>query len=70
MQHEVRRSLTINGFLLPAHGASMGEFVPLDWTAVSAAYGVANNLLASCYHDVGEGATPGSGDNQESISVH
>ena len=49
--HEVRRSLTIHGFLLPAHEASVEEFVPLDWTAVSATYGVANNLLASYYRN-------------------
>ncbi|CAJ1354644.1 unnamed protein product [Effrenium voratum] len=45
---DVRRELTINGFVLPKHDRGIeGEFQKLDWNNAHMTYQVANPLLAS-----------------------
>ncbi|CAE7464315.1 unnamed protein product [Symbiodinium sp. CCMP2592] len=47
---DVRRELSINGFVLPQHDkGSEEEFQPLDWNNAHMKYQVANPLLASYY---------------------
>ena len=50
---DVRRELTINGFVLPKHDRGIeGEFQKLDWNNAHMTYQVANPLLASYYRFV------------------
>ncbi|CAE7300082.1 unnamed protein product [Symbiodinium sp. CCMP2592] len=49
---ELRRNLTVHGFLLPVAESNADEFVQYDWSAAGARYGVSTHLLASYYRCV------------------
>ena len=48
-QQQVRRDLTICGFVLPKHNGDVGELQKLDWMNAMTEYRVANPLLALYY---------------------
>ena len=48
-QQQVRRDLTIYGFVLPKHNGDVGELQKLDWMNAMTEYRVANPLLALYY---------------------
>ena len=52
LDSELRRNLTVHGFLLPVVEGNADEFVPYDWSAVGARYGASTHLLASYYRCV------------------
>ena len=50
LPQQVRRDLTIHGFVLPKHSGEVGELQKVDWMNAMTEYRVANPLLAAYYH--------------------
>ena len=48
---DLRRELTIHGFVIPVPESHEGEFRKLDWTKSKTKYAVSNPILASYYRD-------------------
>ena len=48
---DLRRELTIHGFVIPVPESHEGEFREVDWSDTAARYAVSNPILASYYRD-------------------
>ena len=51
LSRDLRRELTIHGFVIPAPESPEGEFREVDWSDTTARYAVSNPILASYYRD-------------------
>ena len=51
LPEELRRDLTVCGFVIPVPIEHDGEFRRVDWTRDDVVYMVANPILASCYRN-------------------
>ena len=51
LRGDLRRELTIHGFVIPVPEGAEGEFREVDWSDTTARYAVSNPILASYYRD-------------------
>ena len=51
LRGDLRRELTIHGFVIPVPEGHEGEFREVDWSDTTARYAVSNPILASYYRD-------------------